>query len=78
MRYLQGTKNYMMTYRKSDDLAVIGYSDFDFASCLDDHKSTSRYIFTMAKGAVLWKSVKQSLTITSTMEAKHVTCYEAT
>jgi len=27
LRYLQGTKDHMLTYRRSDHLAVIGYSD---------------------------------------------------
>jgi len=31
LRYLQGTKNYMLTYRKSDHLEVIGYSDSYYA-----------------------------------------------
>jgi len=68
-RYLQGTKNHMLTFKKSDQLQVIGYSDFDFAGCLDDRKSTSGSIFMMAGGAISWKSIKQTLTATSTMEA---------
>ena len=44
----------------------------------DDKKLTSGYIFMMAGGAMLWKSVKQSLTTTSTMEAEYVACYKAT
>ena len=32
----------------------------------------------MVGRAVSWKSVKQTLTATSTMEAEYVTCYEAT
>ena len=32
----------------------------------------------MPKGAVLWKSVKHTLTTSSTMEAEYVVCYEAT
>ena len=32
----------------------------------------------MLEGAVLWKSVKQTLTVSSTMEAEYVTCYEVT
>ena len=40
--------------------------------------STSGYIFMMAEGVVSWKSVKQTLTTSSTMEAEHVACYEAT
>ena len=45
---------------------------------MEDKKSTSSYIFIMAKGAVLRTSVKQTLTISSIMEAEYVACYEAT
>ena len=34
LRYLQGTKDYMLTYKRSDDLEIIGYSDSDFAGCV--------------------------------------------
>ncbi|KAL5815400.1 hypothetical protein ACOSQ4_026041 [Xanthoceras sorbifolium] len=78
MRYLQGTKDYMLMYRRTDNLEVIGYSDSDFAGCVDSRKSTSGYIFMMASGAVSWRSAKQSLTATSTMEAEFVSCFEAT
>jgi len=76
--YLQGTKDHMLTFKKSDQLQVIGYSDSNFAGCPDDQKSTSDFIFMMARGAISWKSVKQTLTATSTMEAEYVACYEAT
>ena len=78
MRYLQGTKDYMLTYRESDHLDLIGYTDADFAGCQDSRKSTSGYIFMLASGAVAWKSTKQTLTASSTMEAEFVACYEAT
>ena len=32
----------------------------------------------MAEGVVSWKSVKQTLTVSSTMKAEYVACYEAT
>jgi hypothetical protein len=78
MRYLQGTKDYMLMYRWIDNLEVIGYSDSDFVGCIDSHKSTSGYIFLMASGGVSWRSAKQTLTATSTMEAEFVSCFEAT
>ena len=78
MTYLQGTKDYMLMYRRTDTLEVIGYSDSDFAGCVDSHKSTSRYIFMMGGGAVSWRSAKQTLIATSTMEAEFVSCFEAT
>jgi len=63
--------------QKSDQLQLIGYTDSDFAGCIDSRKSTSGYVFLMAGGAVSWKSVKQTLVASSTMEAEFVTCYEA-
>ena len=58
LRYLQGTKEYMLTYRRSDHLEVIGYSDSDYAGCVDTRKSTCGYLYLLAGGAISWKSVK--------------------
>ena len=67
----------MLTYRRSNHLEVIGYSDADFARCQDSKKSTSGYIFMWAGGAISWKSVKQTLVASSTMEAEFIVCFEA-
>jgi hypothetical protein len=49
----------MLTHNKSNaPLEIVGYSDSDFAGCLDTEKSTSGYIFTLANGVILWKSSK--------------------
>ncbi|XP_043725534.1 secreted RxLR effector protein 161-like [Telopea speciosissima] len=78
MHYLQGTKDYMLTYRATNQLEVIGYSDSDFSSCLDSRKSTSGYVFLLAGGAISWKSKKLTCVSTSTMETEFVACFEAT
>ncbi|RVW92399.1 Retrovirus-related Pol polyprotein from transposon TNT 1-94 [Vitis vinifera] len=78
MRYLQGTKDYKLMYRRTSNLEVVGYSDSDFAGCVDSRKSTSEYIFILAGGAISWRSVKQTMTATSTMEAEFISCFEAT
>ena len=67
----------MLTYRRSDTLEIEGYSDADFAGDIDDMMSTSGYVFTLAGGAISWKSPKQSVTASSTMYAEFVACYEA-
>ena len=77
MRYLQGTKEYMLMYKRKNSLEVIGYSNLDFAGCVDSRKSTSGYIFKLADGVVSWRSTKQTLSATSTMEAEFVSCFEA-
>ena len=78
MRYLQGTKDFMLTFRRSDSLEVTGYSDSDFAGCIDSRKSTFGYLFMLAGGAISWKSAKQTIIASSTMEAEFVACFEAT
>jgi len=77
MRYLKRTKYYMLTYKRSDQLEIIGYSDLDFAGCLDSLRSTSSYIFMLIGGAVSWCNAKKILTTSSTMVTKFVACYEA-
>ena len=52
MRYLQGTKDYMLTFRRSDQLEVIGYLYSDFAGCVDSRKSTFGYLFLLGEGAI--------------------------
>ena len=41
LRYLQGTKEYMLKYKRTYNLEIIGYSDSDFVGCVDSRKSTS-------------------------------------
>jgi hypothetical protein len=53
MHYMQDTKEYKLIYRSSDNLKVVGYSDADFAGCVDSKKSTSGYILTLAEGVIL-------------------------
>ena len=75
LRYLQGTKSLMLTYKRSDSLQIVGYSDSDYAG--DNRKSTSGYVFTLANGAISWKSKLQTVTTSSTMYAEFVACFEA-
>jgi hypothetical protein len=63
-------------YRRFDFLQIEWYSDSDYAE--EERKSTSGYIFTLAGGAISWKSSKQTITTSSTMYAEFVVCYEAT
>ncbi|XP_075091525.1 secreted RxLR effector protein 161-like [Nicotiana tabacum] len=58
LRYLKGTKDYMLMYRRSNYLEVVGYSDSDFAGCIDNRKSTFGYLFQLAEEAISWKSAK--------------------
>ena len=67
----------MLVYRQVKNLELVGYTDSDFAGKYpNSKKSTSGYIFTLAGGAIAWKTMKQSLIATSTMEAEIIDIYE--
>ncbi|XP_057964028.1 uncharacterized protein LOC131155117 [Malania oleifera] len=75
LRYLKGTKHCMLTNRRTDQLEVVGYSDSNFAGCVDSRKSTYDYLFLLAGGAISWKSAKQTIIAASTMEAEFVASF---
>jgi hypothetical protein len=77
LRYIQGTKGLMLTYERSDSLEIVGYSDLDFAGCLDTDRSTSGYVFKLVGGVISWSSSKQTVMTSSMMYAEFVACYEA-
>ena len=60
------------------DLNLLGYTDSNFKSDKDSRKSMSGPVFTSGGAAVVWKSVKQSSIVDSTMEAKYIDVCEAT
>jgi hypothetical protein len=74
-RYIQGTNGLMLTYEISDNLEIVGYSDF--VGCLDTDRSTSGYVFKLAGGNISWSSFKQTVMTSSTIYVEFVACYEA-
>ena len=67
----------MLTYQRSDHLEIVGYSDSDYAGCLDSKKFATGYIYLLTRGAISWKSIKQTPTASSTMEAEFISCHKA-
>ncbi|CAL2239301.1 unnamed protein product [Prunus armeniaca] len=78
LRYLQRTKAYMLIYKRTENLELIGYADANLGKVEDDYISTSGFLFKMAGVAVDWKSAKQSGVSSSTMFSEYIACYEAT
>ena len=49
LRYLQGTKDLMLTYRRTGTLEVVGFSDSNYVGYVDDKNSISSYISMMVQ-----------------------------
>lgn len=77
MRYLLKTQNLMLVYRRSNQPEITGYCDSDYVGCLDSRRSTFGYVFLFSEGTISWRSAKQGLVASSTMEAEYIACYES-
>ncbi|GKC32580.1 hypothetical protein Tco_1039874 [Tanacetum coccineum] len=72
LRYLAGTKNYGICFRKTKDFSLQGFTDSDWAGSIEDRKSTSDNCFVLGTGAISWSSKKQATVALSSTEAEYV------
>ncbi|CAA7052583.1 unnamed protein product [Microthlaspi erraticum] len=72
LRYLRGTLELGIFYKKGYELKVIAYTDSDYAGDVKDRKSTSGYVFLLSGAAVCWSSRKQVVVTLSSTEAEYV------
>jgi hypothetical protein len=74
---LQRTKAHILVYKQSKELELRRYTDSGLAGKYPEStKSISGYVFLLVGGAVAWKTVKQTLTATSTLQAEFIATYE--
>ena len=71
-RYLRGTTNLGLLYKKSSSNELIGFSDADWGGDVKDFISTSGYCFEIGGTIVSWRSKKQSCVALSTDEAEYM------
>jgi hypothetical protein len=73
LRYVKTTSNYGLVYKQSapNKLNLTGYTDSDFAGCVEDRKSTSGYAFKYGNCLVSWNSSKQKTVSLSSTEAEY-------
>ncbi|XP_045802823.1 secreted RxLR effector protein 161-like [Trifolium pratense] len=72
MRYLKGTMDLGIWYKRNEDTKLVGWSYSDYAGDLDDRKSTSGYVFMLGSSAISWSSKKHAIVTLSTTEAEFV------
>ncbi|KAL0412036.1 UNVERIFIED_CONTAM: Retrovirus-related Pol polyprotein from transposon TNT 1-94 [Sesamum latifolium] len=69
LRYLKGTVSLAIHYGRFP-VVLKGYSDASWIAKNTGSNGCSGYVFTLGRGAVSWKSAKQTLIIRSTFEAE--------
>jgi hypothetical protein len=80
LRYLKGSPDYGITYSRSGNSSLIGYSDSDWASDIETRRSVTGFVFLLAGGPISWSSKCQPTVALSSTEAEYMalamTCCE--
>ena len=61
IRYVKGTYDLGITFTRSKEFKMVGFSDIDWEGSIDDMRSTSGYGFTFGSGFFSWCSKKQEI-----------------
>nr|GEV89846.1 zinc finger, CCHC-type [Tanacetum cinerariifolium] len=70
-QYLKGTIDYGLTYSGYPSV-IKGYSDASWINNMEDHSSTSGWVFLFRGGVISWASKKQTCITSSTIESEFV------
>ncbi|KAH9718111.1 retrovirus-related pol polyprotein from transposon RE1 [Citrus sinensis] len=71
LRYLKNTMNMCLSFKKSEHLDLIAYTDADWATDPDDRRSISGYCVYLGDNLVAWSSRKQGMVARSTAESEY-------
>jgi hypothetical protein len=71
VRYLKMNPGRGLFFPRDSDIQILGYSDADWAGCLDTRRSTSGYCFFIGNSLVSWKAKKQVTISRSSSEAEY-------
>lgn len=72
LRYIKGTLDYGLIFRKTQDFQLVCYSDADYAGDVETRRSTSGCVFLLAGTSVLWYSRRQDVVALSTTESEYI------
>jgi hypothetical protein len=78
LKFLKNQHGQALFFISSSSLQLKGFSDFDWGACLDTRRSTSSICFFLGTSLVSWKSKKQSVVSTSSLEAEYRALAQAT
>lgn len=71
LRYLKGTSDFALTFRKSGKLELLGYVDADWGGSYD-RKSFTGLMFILGENLITWESRKQRCVALSSTEAEYI------
>jgi hypothetical protein len=79
-RYLRATSDWQLVFQRGTPggTTLHGFVDADWASDVNDRKSTSGFVFMLGGAAISWSSKKQTSVALSSTEAEYIAAAHAT
>ncbi|KAM0027867.1 putative RNA-directed DNA polymerase [Helianthus debilis subsp. tardiflorus] len=71
LRYVKGTLSFGLTYSRPHTSSILGYSDADWARCLETRRSTYGYSIFLGGNLVSWSAKKQPTVSRSSCESEY-------
>ncbi|KAK9062637.1 hypothetical protein SSX86_019825 [Deinandra increscens subsp. villosa] len=71
LRYIKGTIHYGLTFTKQADSNILGYSDAEWARCIETRRSTYGYSIFLGGNLVSWSAKKQHSVARSSCESEY-------
>ena len=73
--YLKGTWKLKLCLA-GNNISLLGFTDSDWANCLDTRRSVGSYTFSLGSGVILWNVRKQKTVAASSCEAEYIAAFE--
>lgn len=77
LRYIAGTVNYGLKYKRTGNREIVGYSDSSHNTDRDDGRSTTGHVFYFGDTPITWCSQKQNTVALSSCEAEFMAATSA-
>ena len=77
VRYLSGTRELKLRLGGTNQISLLGFTDSDWANCLDTRRSVGGHAYTLGSGIVSWQARNQKTVAASSCEAEYTAAFEA-
>lgn len=78
VRYLKGTRDLKLTLGSGNQtISLQGFTDSDWANCLDTRRSIGGYTWNLGSGAISWAARKQKTVAASSCKAEYMAAFES-
>ena len=77
LHYLKGTPSLSLVLGCDQSPSLIGYSNSDYANCLDTSHSISGHCHSLSSSVVLWSSKKQKVVVDSSCYVEYIALHDA-